>query len=467
MVPSAGPPWRRLSERRLASRTPDRVVRPSRIYGGVVLATLAVLVAVAVVGAWAAQREGEAEGVVGTARRTEILADAVVEPALTDGVLDQAPRALARLDHTVREHVISDDVVRVKLWSADGTVLYSDEPALLGQRFGLDEEEREAIADGAGRQVTGAEVSDLDAEENVYERGRGKLLEVYHPVRTPSGEVLLFETYAPYALVTDRGDEIWRGFTAIVVGSLVALMLLLLPVVWRLLDHLRRGRDERELLLRTALDASDAERRRIAATLHDGPVQELAATSFVVSSAARRAEASGDTDLADSLAGAADAVRAGIGGLRSLLVDIYPASLTGVGLGPALADLTVGLEAHGVATSLDVDPAAAERLTAEQARLVFQVARETLRNTTRHARAQIVSVTLRAADPDAADPDAAVELLVVDDGVGFDVDETLHRPAPGHFGVRTLVDAAAHQGAGLAVQTGSSGTTWRLTVPWS
>lgn len=463
MAPSAGPPWRRLSERHAAARTPTRGVSPARVYAGVVAATLAVLVGVAVVGAWAAQREGEAEGVVGTARRTEILADAVVEPALTDGLLEQAPRALARLDRVVRDHVLGDDVVRVKLWSADGTVLYSDEPALLGKHFGLDEEEHDAIADGADGQGTGAEVSDLDAEENVYERGRGTLLEVYHPVLTPSGEVLLFETYAPYELVTDRGDEIWRGFTIIVVGSLVALMLLLLPVVWRLLDHLRRGRDERELLLRTALDASDAERRRIAASLHDGPVQELAATSFVVSSAARRAAASGDPDLADSLADAADAVRAGIGGLRSLLVDIYPASLTGAGLGPALADLTVGLEVHGVAATLEVDPAAAEGLGAEQARLVFQVARETLRNTARHARAHTVSVTLGAAGTDSD----AVVLLVVDDGVGFDVDRTLHHPAPGHFGVRTLVDAAAHQGAGLDVSTGSSGTTWRLTVPRS
>ena len=37
------------------------------------------------------------------------------------------------------------------------------------------------------------------------------------------------------------------------------------------------------------MDASNAERRRIAATLHDGPVQDLAATSFVVSGAAARA----------------------------------------------------------------------------------------------------------------------------------------------------------------------------------
>lgn len=37
-----------------------------------------------------------------------------------------------------------------------------------------------------------------------------------------------------------------------------------------------------------AVDASDAERRRVAAALHDGPVQELVATSFAAAGAAAR-----------------------------------------------------------------------------------------------------------------------------------------------------------------------------------
>ena len=51
--------------------------------------------------------------------------------------------------------------------------------------------------------TTHAEVSDLTRPENRYERGRGKLLEVYRPVWTPSGQPLLFETYSPYDSVSD------------------------------------------------------------------------------------------------------------------------------------------------------------------------------------------------------------------------------------------------------------------------
>ena len=41
-----------------------------------------------------------------------------------------------------------------------------------------------------------------------------------------------------------------------------------------------------EALLRQALDASDTERRRIAASLHDGVVQQLVAASFTAAGTA-------------------------------------------------------------------------------------------------------------------------------------------------------------------------------------
>jgi NADH:ubiquinone oxidoreductase subunit F (NADH-binding) len=55
------------------------------------------------------------------------------------------------------------------------------------------------------------------------------------------------------------------------------------------------------MLLERAVDASSSERRLIAATLHDGPVQELAASSFVVAGAAERARAAGR--LGDDIGG--------------------------------------------------------------------------------------------------------------------------------------------------------------------
>lgn len=443
----------------LASRSDPAVdespLRSRRVYLQVLALTLLVLVVVGFLGSAAARRVAEREAVNDAAQRAGILADAVVEPALLDGIVTQDPEAVARLDAAVRDHMLGSSIVRVKFWLPDGTIVYSDETRLVGQHFDLGEDELAVLKDPATR----AEVTDLEEPENRYERGQGKLLEVYRPVVTPDGHRLLFETYAPYDVVLARSSDIWRGFAGITVSSLIGLLVLMLPVLWRLLDRLRRGQEQREALLRRAVEASDDERRRIAATLHDGVVQELAATSFAVSGAAARASAAGQTELAGTLDEAASAVRSGIGGLRSLLVDIYPPSLADTGLVPALTDLAEGLQPRDIDVYLDLPDASEPLLDRDGERLVFQVAQECLRNAARHA--QAATVTLRLA----SGPDG-VTLDVEDDGVGFDVQRALDEPETGHFGVRLLADAAQQHGADLRVSsTPGSGTHWQLVVP--
>jgi hypothetical protein len=74
--------------------------------------------------------------------------------------------------------VLDDSVVRVKLWDADGRIVYSDPPELIATDYPLGEDELDAMR--SSRIV--AEVSDLSAPENRFERQYGKLLEVYPPL---------------------------------------------------------------------------------------------------------------------------------------------------------------------------------------------------------------------------------------------------------------------------------------------
>ena len=77
--------------------------------------------------------------------RTEAIRDArqfavltgqsIVEPAMRNGVLSGDPAALGALDRIVQERVLGERIVRVKVWNADGRIVYSDEPRLIGQRF--------------------------------------------------------------------------------------------------------------------------------------------------------------------------------------------------------------------------------------------------------------------------------------------------------------------------------------------
>src|SRR4051812_12213240 len=99
---------------------------------------------------------------------------------LTDGLFKRDPVAIAKLDNVVQSQILGESVVRVKVWAPDGTILYSDEPALIGQKFALGEEEQELFETGRAD----AELSDLEKPENRYERQEGKLLEAHTPIRT-------------------------------------------------------------------------------------------------------------------------------------------------------------------------------------------------------------------------------------------------------------------------------------------
>jgi signal transduction histidine kinase len=430
------------------------VRRPARLVAVVAVGAVLVLVVAALVGVLAARRLAERQAVNDAANTADLLAEAVVQPTLTDATPTGDPSSVAALDAALEEYVSSSALVRVKVWTRDGRIVYSDESRLIGEQFDLDDEEREVFA----HPRTVAEVSDLDKPENRFERGQGRLLEAYRPVWTPSGTPLLFETYSPYTEVDRRAGQLWRGFAGVTISSLLLFAALLIPLVWQLLTHLRAAQAQRERLLERAVEASEDERRRIAGTLHDGVVQELAATSFSVAGAAARAEASGDHDLAEDLDATATTLRDSIGGLRTLLVDIYPATLERAGVLEVLRDLAGTLRARGIVVDLslpDVDPG----LGPEGDRLLFRIAHECLENVRRHSAAAHVWLRLESTAAD-------VVLEIADDGVGFDAEAVLAQPPAGHFGLRILADVASRAGAELAVSSApGAGCRWRLTVP--
>ncbi len=425
----------------------------------VAAAAAAVIILVGIVSGIASRRIAELQAVHDAAQITDLLADSVVQPALTDKMVTADPAALAPFDAVVRQHVINGALVRVKLWRTDGTIVYSDESRVVGMRFDFGPEEREALTTPQTR----AEISDLSKPENQFETTQHKLLEVYRPVWTPSHEPLLFETYFRYDTVSSRTNELWRGFSGIMISSLAAILVLLMPLLWTLVDRARRAQAQRESLILRAVDASQEERRRIAGTLHDGVVQELVAVSLSMSRGAEQATQLGGTDLASRLRGSAAAVRGSIGGLRSLLVDIYPPNLRSAGLCAGLADLAGTLTGRGLDVVLDLDPDAAERLDEDGAEAAFRVAQECLRNVDHHAGAAEVVVSLSFAFGPRGD---VVRLEVRDDGAGFELAPRLESPAEGHFGLRLMTDAADRVGAELLVATSvGRGTCWRLDIP--
>lgn len=411
------------------------------------------MVALAVVGVISflvLRNVGTTEALKNAREVTQIVGRGIVEPNLSQGLVEGRPAALARFDRLIRSNVLRDPIVRVKLWAPDGRVVYSDARGLIGHRFELGADEVASLR--TGRVDSG--VSDLSLPENRSERGQGKLLEVYLPVRTRSGKPLLFEAYQHFSSVASSARDVWLAFLPALLAALLVLYLVQLPLAASLARRLRRGSREREALLERAVDASAAERRRIAGDLHDGVVQDLAGLSFNLAAAAERSAGAGDAEAAGELRSGAEQARQSVRGLRSLLVEIYPPSLRQAGLASAISDLVAPVAARGIETRVEV-PEDLE-LNPEDEALLFRVAQETVRNAASHAQAHKLDLAvLRTED--------RVSMTVADDGRGFDPSQARDSTGEGHFGLALLRDLAAEAGAKLEVDSSPSAGT-RVTI---
>jgi two-component system, NarL family, sensor kinase len=417
-----------------------RIPRPSPVAQFAIAGTLAML-AVGLLAVAVLEQVGRREAIRDAKRVSSLAGDGIVAPNLTPGVLAGDRDAMRRFDAVVRDRVRRQGIVRVKLWGADGRVIYSDERRLIGRRFPLGADEAAALR---AHRVE-AEVSDLTRPENRYERPAGKLLEVYLPITGPDGRPLLFEAYERFSSVTTSGRRLWLAFAPALLGGLLLLQLLNLPLARSLARRLRRAHEQ-------ALDAAQRERRAIAADLHDGVVQDLVGVTFSLAAQAERVNGS-NPEATEALRQGAAHTRDSVRALRTLLVDIYPPSLHRAGIAAALGDLATTYSGRGMTTTVHVQEGARMSDPAEQ--LLFRSTQELLRNAHQHGRAAHARVRLERAG------DRTI-LHVSDDGQGFDP----ARPREGHFGLRVLHDLILDAAGSIAVDSAPGrGTRVRVEVP--
>ncbi|MCW3017333.1 MAG: hypothetical protein JWO02_4425 [Solirubrobacterales bacterium] len=428
--------------------------RPGTAVARFMAGSLAAIAVVVIGGFFALRTVTIHEAERNTRAQVQLEARLVEAAGLTDGVLRRDRRALARLDDLVQGQILGDPVVRVKLWTRDGRILYSDEPALIGRRFRLAADERKLFEAGGAD----AELSDLSKPENRFERQEGKLLEAHTVIRTPGGTQVLYENYQRFASLSASGSRLLRTLAPPLLGGLAILILFQLPLAWTMARRLQRGHAEREALLTSAVEASGQERSRIAADLHDGVVQDVAGVAFGLAPLAEDAARDGRAEDAATLREAIARLRQGVRGLRTLLVQLHPPSLESAGLEAALSDLLSPLDAQGVRTSLQVDDSAANGSAGDI--LVYRVAREALRNVEAHAGAAAVEVRVTASGA------GGRHLTIRDDGRGFSAGDRERHAASGHVGLTLLERLVAQADGTLRVHsTPGEGTTVDLEVP--
>ncbi len=104
----------------------------------------------------------------------------------------QTDQARARFQRFYQQTVMMPEIMRVKIYDADMRVIWSDEQRLIGQRF---EDNPGLVAAIAGS--TTVNLKHASGGENIYERPRRELVEVYVPVvfGADNGVVGVVETY--------------------------------------------------------------------------------------------------------------------------------------------------------------------------------------------------------------------------------------------------------------------------------
>ena len=191
------------------------------------VASLVILVAGMVgIGGWVG-RQIEAGVVHRTAATTALYVDSFVAPNVQE--LSQSATLSAEhraeLERLLRDTSLGQEISAFKLWSAEGRILYSDDPLLVGQTYPIDEDLGRAFSG----EVTGA-ISDLDKAENVRERAaQSQLLEMYSPVRQAGTDrvIAVAEFYQQVDdLQRDIGAARWRSW--LIVGGATLLMYVLL-----------------------------------------------------------------------------------------------------------------------------------------------------------------------------------------------------------------------------------------------
>ena len=431
---------------------PRVLVQPISVGSLVARFAIAGLVALVFVGAFtafASRRIGTQQAIDEAKRVAFVSSAGIVTPLLGDDLLTMDREALDRIDAAVRSSVLRGSLVRVKIWAEDGTILYSDEPRLIGEQFEIGEDERAIFTSDE----QGAEVSDLSKPENRFETD-SKLLEVYLRTETPSGTPLLFEAYFRYSGVTDVGRHLWAQFAPITIGALVVLQLVQIPLAWSMARRLQTSQRERERLLRHALDASDTERRRIA---ERSPRRSRAGPDRGCRSRSRRRDAVRRSAVNRCSTPPRPFVRASSRCGRCWSRSTRPTCRRKGCSRPSVI--------CSVVSRRGVSKLASRPISARPSSIPRPPVSSTEPPRSRCATRSVIREPHRCASTCGSSTDR-IQLSVDDNGRGFSAETLDERAADGHVGLRALAGLVADLGGALTVRSApGEGTRVEVSIP--
>lgn len=405
---------------------------------------LVMLLAMLAVGSWVTARIEEAV-VRNTANATALYMESFISPLSQDLAKSSVLSAGAKraMDEIFTDTPLGERVASFKIWKEDGLLVDASNEALIGQRFEMTDDLRQAFQ-GEVR----ADFEQLGDPEDSEERALGlPLLEIYSPIREVwSGDIIGVAEF--YEVATGLSEDLararrnsWATVAVIMLligASLYAIVLRGSRTIDRQVEDLiRLSEHNTALRLRVQQAVSrftamnDQAMRRIGADLHDGPAQMMA---FV----ALRIDDLRSTDPSPEAQGRFDEVERAV---KDAMREIRHIA-RGVSL-PEVAHRSIGqlvqslAEAHSARTGAEVKlrmrlPETLPDLPVAVKICLYRFVQEGLTNGWRHAggRGQEVRMSVR---------NTLLRVSVLDEGPGFP-ETTVPGDDEGGMGLSGLMD---------------------------
>ena len=224
------------------------------------------------------------------------------------------------------------------------------------------------------------------------------------------------------------------------------------------------SRDERNELYRLSaqhLAIQEAERKRVAADLHDGLGQALSLVNLSIERALSLLRAGSTEEAAVCLERLKPRMKEAVDEVRRIAMNLRPATLDNLGIVATLSWYFRDFNANFPAIYLDSECGIAESEIPHPIKLpIFRIVQEATSNTVKHASADRIRLRL-------VKHDDAIELLVEDDGTGFNADEVAER---GEWfrclGLRSMRERAQLSGGAFRLESAPAHGT-RILVCWS
>ena len=134
---------------------------------------------------------------------------------------DFSPSGLDEKNKTFSQfanEIDNPEIVRLKIWSTNGEIIYSDEPTLVGKTYSNDNKLNTALT---GRVVSS--ISYLNDPDNYAEKQFGQLIEIYIPIKSGSGQVVgVVEAYLSLDLINVYIENTnWMIFLISAIGTAI------------------------------------------------------------------------------------------------------------------------------------------------------------------------------------------------------------------------------------------------------